>query len=246
MRRRRRTRQRAPSLATSGASRSRQRSPSTCGRSCTATGVVVVGVCLRGPPRGSSRRVLAPVPSQRCDLASARHRNTHNTPHWHPNPTEHAPTPAHTHTRARVSNHPCPRSTMAQAMESDAKVIQRLNDNEASFARLTPDAVAAQLPRLQVRGAAARALACVAARSPPRPRRKVPRAQRWRRHTPGAAAAGAATAGAAGERGPGRPRCRRGQPAPQHGGPGRAQRAARRCGLRACVAWCKAAAAGVC
>lgn len=40
---------------------------------------------------------------------------------------------------------------MAQAGESDAKVIQRLNDNEGAFARLTPDAVASQLPRLQVR-----------------------------------------------------------------------------------------------
>lgn len=42
------------------------------------------------------------------------------------------------------------RSTMAQAGESDGKVIQRLNDNEGQFARLTPDAVASQLPRLQV------------------------------------------------------------------------------------------------
>eukprot|EP00878_Enallax_costatus_P005711 GHUV01005989.1.p1 GENE.GHUV01005989.1~~GHUV01005989.1.p1 ORF type:complete len:726 (+),score=266.47 GHUV01005989.1:1137-3314(+) len=41
------------------------------------------------------------------------------------------------------------RSTMAQAGESDAKVIQRLNDNEAAFAALTPDAAASQLPRLQ-------------------------------------------------------------------------------------------------
>lgn len=38
---------------------------------------------------------------------------------------------------------------MAQAGESDGKVIQRLNDNEGAFARLTPDAVASQLPRLQ-------------------------------------------------------------------------------------------------
>jgi hypothetical protein len=46
----------------------------------------------------------------------------------------------------------CPhRSTMSQAGESDGKVIQRLNDNEGAFARLTPDAVASQLPRLQVR-----------------------------------------------------------------------------------------------
>lgn len=42
------------------------------------------------------------------------------------------------------------RSTMAQAGESDGKVIQRLNENEGQFARLTPDAVASQLPRLQV------------------------------------------------------------------------------------------------
>ncbi|KAF8060549.1 BRO1 [Scenedesmus sp. PABB004] len=41
------------------------------------------------------------------------------------------------------------RSTMAQAGESDGKVIQRLNANEAAFAALTPDAAAAQLPRLQ-------------------------------------------------------------------------------------------------
>jgi hypothetical protein len=41
---------------------------------------------------------------------------------------------------------------MAQAGESDGKVIQRLNDNEGAFARLTPDAVASQLPRLQVWG----------------------------------------------------------------------------------------------
>lgn len=40
---------------------------------------------------------------------------------------------------------------MVQAGESDAKVVQRLNDNEAAFAALTPDAVAGQLPRLQVR-----------------------------------------------------------------------------------------------
>jgi len=39
---------------------------------------------------------------------------------------------------------------MAQAGESDGKVIQRLNENEGAFARLTPDAVASQLPRLQV------------------------------------------------------------------------------------------------
>lgn len=44
---------------------------------------------------------------------------------------------------------------MAQAGESDGKVIQRLNDNEGAFARLTPDAVASQLPRLQVRGSLA-------------------------------------------------------------------------------------------
>jgi hypothetical protein len=43
------------------------------------------------------------------------------------------------------------RSTMSQAGESDGKVIQRLNDNEGAFARLTPNAVASQLPRLQVR-----------------------------------------------------------------------------------------------
>lgn len=40
---------------------------------------------------------------------------------------------------------------MAQAGESDGKVIQRLRDNEAAFAALTPDAAAGQLPRLQVR-----------------------------------------------------------------------------------------------
>lgn len=39
---------------------------------------------------------------------------------------------------------------MSQAGDSDGKVIQRLNDNEGAFARLTPDAVASQLPRLQV------------------------------------------------------------------------------------------------
>jgi hypothetical protein len=49
---------------------------------------------------------------------------------------------------ARVS---AGRSTMAQAGESDGKVIQRLRDNEAAFAALTPDAAANQLPRLQVR-----------------------------------------------------------------------------------------------
>jgi hypothetical protein len=48
----------------------------------------------------------------------------------------------------------CCRATMAQAGDSDGKVIERLNDNEGAFARLTPDAVASQLPRLQV-GAAA-------------------------------------------------------------------------------------------
>ncbi|WIA15140.1 hypothetical protein OEZ85_001828 [Tetradesmus obliquus] len=41
------------------------------------------------------------------------------------------------------------RSTMAQAGESDGKVIQRLRDHEALFAALTPDAAANQLPRLQ-------------------------------------------------------------------------------------------------
>lgn len=41
------------------------------------------------------------------------------------------------------------RATMAQAGDSDGKVIERLNDNEGAFARLTPDAVASQLPRLQ-------------------------------------------------------------------------------------------------
>jgi hypothetical protein len=40
---------------------------------------------------------------------------------------------------------------MAQAGESDGKVIQRLRDHEAAFAALTPDAAANQLPRLQVR-----------------------------------------------------------------------------------------------
>lgn len=40
---------------------------------------------------------------------------------------------------------------MAQAGESDGKVIQRLRDHEALFAALTPDAAANQLPRLQVR-----------------------------------------------------------------------------------------------
>ena len=52
--------------------------------------------------------------------------------------------PTHTHTLFV-------RSTMSQAGDSDGKVIQRLNDNEGAFARLTPDAVATQLPRLQVR-----------------------------------------------------------------------------------------------
>jgi hypothetical protein len=42
------------------------------------------------------------------------------------------------------------RSTMAQAGDSDAKVIARLNEKEAAFSALTPDAVASQLPRLQV------------------------------------------------------------------------------------------------
>eukprot|EP00879_Flechtneria_rotunda_P013649 GHRR01014259.1.p1 GENE.GHRR01014259.1~~GHRR01014259.1.p1 ORF type:complete len:727 (+),score=319.48 GHRR01014259.1:344-2524(+) len=41
------------------------------------------------------------------------------------------------------------RSTMSQAAESDSKVIQRMNENEAAFAALTPDAAASQLPRLQ-------------------------------------------------------------------------------------------------
>jgi hypothetical protein len=49
-----------------------------------------------------------------------------------------------------VTHHGC-RSTMAQAGESDGKVIQRLRDHEAAFAALTPDAAANQLPRLQVR-----------------------------------------------------------------------------------------------
>jgi hypothetical protein len=40
---------------------------------------------------------------------------------------------------------------MAQAGESDGKVIQRLRDHETAFAALTPDAAANQLPRLQVR-----------------------------------------------------------------------------------------------
>ena len=40
------------------------------------------------------------------------------------------------------------RSTLAQAGESDAKVIARLNENESAFAALTPAAAAAQLPRL--------------------------------------------------------------------------------------------------
>jgi hypothetical protein len=39
---------------------------------------------------------------------------------------------------------------MAQAGESDGKVIQRLRDHETAFAALTPDAAANQLPRLQV------------------------------------------------------------------------------------------------
>jgi len=41
------------------------------------------------------------------------------------------------------------RSTMAQAGDSDLKVIARLNDNESSFNALTPGAAAAQMPRLQ-------------------------------------------------------------------------------------------------
>lgn len=39
---------------------------------------------------------------------------------------------------------------MAQAGESDGKVIQRLNDSESAFAALNPDSAASQLPRLQV------------------------------------------------------------------------------------------------
>jgi hypothetical protein len=59
----------------------------------------------------------------------------------------------HTHTA------PLLRTTMAQAGDSDGKVIQRLNDNESAFAALTPDAAAAQMPRLSAPlvGAGARA-----------------------------------------------------------------------------------------
>jgi hypothetical protein len=40
------------------------------------------------------------------------------------------------------------RLTLVQAGESDAKVIRRLQDNEAAFHALTPEAAAAQMPRL--------------------------------------------------------------------------------------------------
>jgi hypothetical protein len=49
-----------------------------------------------------------------------------------------------------------PRSTLVQAGDSDSRVIARLNENEGAFAALTPEAAAAQMPRLSaplVRGA---------------------------------------------------------------------------------------------
>jgi hypothetical protein len=49
---------------------------------------------------------------------------------------------------------------MAQAGESDGKVIQRLRDHEAAFAALSPDAAANQLPRLQVRPVNVLFMAC--------------------------------------------------------------------------------------
>jgi hypothetical protein len=41
------------------------------------------------------------------------------------------------------------RSTLAQAADSDQKVIQKLMDNDAAFAALLPENAAAQMPRLQ-------------------------------------------------------------------------------------------------
>lgn len=41
------------------------------------------------------------------------------------------------------------RSTLAQAADSDQKVIQKLMDNDAAFAALLPENAAVQMPRLQ-------------------------------------------------------------------------------------------------
>lgn len=38
---------------------------------------------------------------------------------------------------------------MSQAADSDAKVIQKLQANEAAFNHLTPESAAGQMPRLQ-------------------------------------------------------------------------------------------------
>lgn len=117
-------------LGTSGGYHRALHWPSTCGRNSTATGTT----CLNETCRAHLLlflhfTMLADDKPDPCDTVTLLNSGTECVM-----------------THAFVIF----RSTMAQAGESDAKVIQRMNDNEGAFAALTPDAAASQLPRLQV------------------------------------------------------------------------------------------------